>query len=158
MIEWMTSSRYYIVSDPIQILLLSINNEIYIYILQERKIRVFRRTEGIQIVVVVSLWVDRTVSQFVGVGYLNSVLIGVCSTTSWDAYVVLRLVMICWISLWCRDGCCFLNSPSSGKSSWKNDVWSVSNAFTFINIGGNIGGSKLKHGRKNKIKKQKNNN
>ena len=59
----------------------------------------FRRTEGIQIVVVVSLWVDRTVSQFVGVGYLNSVLIGVCSTTSWDAYVVLRLVMICWISL-----------------------------------------------------------
>ena len=48
----------------------------YIYILQERKIRVFRRTEGIQIVVVVSLWVDQTVSQFVGVDYLNSVLIG----------------------------------------------------------------------------------
>ena len=44
-------------------------------ILQERKIRVVR-TEGIQIVVVVSLWVDQTVSQFVGVDYLNSVLIG----------------------------------------------------------------------------------
>ena len=34
------------------------------------------RTEGIQIVVVVSLWVDRTVRQFIGVCYFNSGLIG----------------------------------------------------------------------------------